>query len=200
MRFSYRMVPEVYQLFWAAMARGEFITDAAVEAGTYRKQGTRWLVAAVSVIIDSPDAEQLSPVMAAIYGLTPREQQVVEARRLAIHDTGVPPPHLRQSWRREPRRTRRRAVVRTRRLAPVARSASHAAAQLRQPVACWLSTEGSRWTTTRTACTGQGRRTQHRTGAAPLTHLTRSRRIDSPPMTSRPTPTRCGGSGGSRMP
>ena len=31
------MVPEVYQLFWAAMARGEFITDAAVEAGTYRK-------------------------------------------------------------------------------------------------------------------------------------------------------------------
>jgi hypothetical protein len=27
MRFSYRMVPEVYQLFWAAMARGEFITD-----------------------------------------------------------------------------------------------------------------------------------------------------------------------------
>jgi hypothetical protein len=45
MRFSYCMVPEVYQLFWAALARGEFITDAAVEAGTYRKQG-RWLVAA----------------------------------------------------------------------------------------------------------------------------------------------------------
>ena len=40
MRFSYCMVPEVYQLFWAAMARGEFITDAAAEAGTYRKQGT----------------------------------------------------------------------------------------------------------------------------------------------------------------
>jgi hypothetical protein len=49
MRFSYRMVPEVYQLFWAAMARGEFITDAAVEAGTYRRQGTRWLVAAGGV-------------------------------------------------------------------------------------------------------------------------------------------------------
>ena len=49
MRFSYRMVPEVYQLFWAAMARGEFITDAAVAAGTYRKQGTRWLVAAGGV-------------------------------------------------------------------------------------------------------------------------------------------------------
>jgi len=43
------MVPEVYQLFWAAMARGEFISDAAVEAGTYRKQGTRWLVAAGGV-------------------------------------------------------------------------------------------------------------------------------------------------------
>jgi hypothetical protein len=38
MRFSYRTVPEVYQLFWAAMARSELITDAAVEAGTYRKQ------------------------------------------------------------------------------------------------------------------------------------------------------------------
>ena len=48
-RFSYRMVPEVYQLFWAAMARGEFITDAAVEAGSYRKQGSRWLVAAGGV-------------------------------------------------------------------------------------------------------------------------------------------------------
>jgi hypothetical protein len=49
MRFSYRMVPEVYQLFWSAMARGEFITDAAIEAGTYRTQGTRWLVAAGGV-------------------------------------------------------------------------------------------------------------------------------------------------------
>ena len=49
MRFSYCMVPEVYQLFWTAMARGEFITDAAVEAGTYRKQGSRWLVAAGGV-------------------------------------------------------------------------------------------------------------------------------------------------------
>jgi hypothetical protein len=48
-RFSYCMVPEVYQLFWAGMARGEFITDAAVAAGTYRKQGTRWLVAAGGV-------------------------------------------------------------------------------------------------------------------------------------------------------
>jgi hypothetical protein len=41
MRFFYRMVPEVYQLFWAAMARGEFITDAAAEAGTYRLAGPR---------------------------------------------------------------------------------------------------------------------------------------------------------------
>ena len=49
MRFSYRMVPEVYQVFWAAMARGEFITDAAAEAGTYCKQGTRWLFAAGGV-------------------------------------------------------------------------------------------------------------------------------------------------------
>ncbi|MGH3599102.1 MAG: IS30 family transposase, partial [Pseudonocardiaceae bacterium] len=39
------MVPEVYQRFWEAMARGEFITDAAAEAGTYRKMGARWLAA-----------------------------------------------------------------------------------------------------------------------------------------------------------
>ena len=49
MRFSCRMVPEVYQVFWAAMARGEFITDAAAEVGTYRKQGARWLFAAGGV-------------------------------------------------------------------------------------------------------------------------------------------------------
>ena len=42
-RFSYRMVPEVYQVFWAGMAAGEFINDAAIAAGSYRKQGTRWL-------------------------------------------------------------------------------------------------------------------------------------------------------------
>ena len=45
MRFSYRMVPEVYQVFWAGMAAGEFINDAAIAAGSYRKQGTRWLAA-----------------------------------------------------------------------------------------------------------------------------------------------------------
>ena len=42
-RFSERMVTEVVQQFWAAMARGEFVTDAAAEAGTYRVKGTRWL-------------------------------------------------------------------------------------------------------------------------------------------------------------
>src|SRR5215207_5936602 len=44
-RFSYRMVPEVYRVFWAGMAAGEFINDAAIAAGSYRKQGTRWLAA-----------------------------------------------------------------------------------------------------------------------------------------------------------
>jgi transposase, IS30 family len=48
-RFSYRMVPEVYQVFWAGMAAGEFINDAAIAAGSYRKQGTRWLAAAGGV-------------------------------------------------------------------------------------------------------------------------------------------------------
>ena len=42
-QFSERMVPEVVQRFWAAMARGEFITDAAAEVGTYREKGARWL-------------------------------------------------------------------------------------------------------------------------------------------------------------
>jgi len=37
------MVAEVFQTFWAAMARGEFITGAAAEAGTYREKGRRWL-------------------------------------------------------------------------------------------------------------------------------------------------------------
>jgi IS30 family transposase len=44
-RFSDRMVAEVVQVFWAAMARGEFVTAAAAEAGTYREKGTRWLAA-----------------------------------------------------------------------------------------------------------------------------------------------------------
>ena len=44
-RFSDRMVSETVQVFWAAMARGEFVTAAAAEAGTYREKGTRWLAA-----------------------------------------------------------------------------------------------------------------------------------------------------------
>jgi transposase, IS30 family len=39
------MVPEMVQAFWAAMARGEFVTAAAAQAGTYREKGTRWLIA-----------------------------------------------------------------------------------------------------------------------------------------------------------
>jgi transposase, IS30 family len=39
------MVPEVVQPFWAALQRGEFITDAAEGVGTYRKKGARWMVA-----------------------------------------------------------------------------------------------------------------------------------------------------------
>jgi hypothetical protein len=95
----------------------------------------RW---SVSVIIGSPDAEQLSLVMAAICGMTPPEQQGVEhvlgayhhpsrcagPRHLAVYDTGAPPPHVRQGRRRQPRRTRRRAVLRTTRVAPVARPAA----------------------------------------------------------------------------
>jgi IS30 family transposase len=44
-RFVNAQVPEVVQPFWAALQRGEFIADAAVGVGTYRKQGTRWVAA-----------------------------------------------------------------------------------------------------------------------------------------------------------
>jgi IS30 family transposase len=43
--FSERMLPEVFQTFWAALQRGEFINDAAIEVGTYRKKGARWVAA-----------------------------------------------------------------------------------------------------------------------------------------------------------
>lgn len=43
MRFGWHMVPEVHQRFWQAMARGEFITDAAAEVGSYRQRGRMWL-------------------------------------------------------------------------------------------------------------------------------------------------------------
>ena len=44
-RFANHMVAENVQVFWAELQRGEFISDAAVAAGTYRKQGTRWVIA-----------------------------------------------------------------------------------------------------------------------------------------------------------
>jgi transposase, IS30 family len=42
-RFVNAQVPEVVQPFWAALQRGEFIADAAVQVGTYREQSTRWV-------------------------------------------------------------------------------------------------------------------------------------------------------------
>jgi transposase, IS30 family len=44
-RFVNAQVPQVVQPFWAALQRGEFIADAAVAVGTYRKQGSRWVAA-----------------------------------------------------------------------------------------------------------------------------------------------------------
>ena len=44
-RFANHMITENVQVFWSELQRGEFISDAAVAAGTYRKQGTRWVVA-----------------------------------------------------------------------------------------------------------------------------------------------------------
>ena len=42
-RFSNRLVAELYQPFWAAWQGGEFMTDASAVAGTYRKRGLAWL-------------------------------------------------------------------------------------------------------------------------------------------------------------
>jgi len=44
-RFANHMITENVQIFWSELQRGEFISDAAVAAGTYRKQGTRWVIA-----------------------------------------------------------------------------------------------------------------------------------------------------------
>ncbi len=49
MVFSSRMVSEVVQPFWAAVQRGEFITEAAESVGTYREMGGRWIAAAGGV-------------------------------------------------------------------------------------------------------------------------------------------------------
>jgi transposase, IS30 family len=48
-RFFSHMISENVQVFWAALQGGEFITDAAEAAGTYRKQGARWVVASGGV-------------------------------------------------------------------------------------------------------------------------------------------------------
>src|ERR1019366_1025418 len=42
-RFSNQMVPDLIQPFWAAWQSGEFLTDAALLAGTYRHRGLAWL-------------------------------------------------------------------------------------------------------------------------------------------------------------
>jgi transposase, IS30 family len=48
-RFFRHMISENVQVFWAALQRGEFITDAAEAVGTYRKQGARWVIASGGV-------------------------------------------------------------------------------------------------------------------------------------------------------
>src|SRR5215211_7409078 len=61
-RFANEMVAEAIQPFWAALQRGEFISDAAAQAGTYRKQGTRW-VAARGAPAPRPQSEGTLPVV-----------------------------------------------------------------------------------------------------------------------------------------
>jgi hypothetical protein len=42
-RFSNQFVPELIQPFWAALQKGEFLTDAAAVAGANRWRGLQWL-------------------------------------------------------------------------------------------------------------------------------------------------------------
>ncbi len=42
-RFSNKLVAELYQPFWRAWQDGEFLTDAAALAGTHRHRGLAWL-------------------------------------------------------------------------------------------------------------------------------------------------------------
>jgi IS30 family transposase len=42
-RFSNKLVAELFQPFWAALQAGEFLTDAAVVAQTHRHRGLAWL-------------------------------------------------------------------------------------------------------------------------------------------------------------
>ncbi len=58
--FTESMINERFQAFWAALQRGEFITDAAAEAGTYRKKGARWMAAAVRNISRLPQVRGCS--------------------------------------------------------------------------------------------------------------------------------------------
>jgi hypothetical protein len=48
-RFFRHMISENVQVFWAALQGGEFMTDAAEAVGTYRKQGSRWVIASGGV-------------------------------------------------------------------------------------------------------------------------------------------------------
>jgi len=48
-RFANRMDTEAFQVFWAALQRGAFISDAAEQIGSYRKQGSRWVT--VSLVL-----------------------------------------------------------------------------------------------------------------------------------------------------
>jgi hypothetical protein len=44
-QFADRMDTETFQVFSAALQRGEFISGAAEQVGTYRKQGSRSVAA-----------------------------------------------------------------------------------------------------------------------------------------------------------
>ena len=51
MRFCYRMVPEVYQVFWAGMAAGEFTMPRSQPAAIANKAPVGWLRRAGSDLV-----------------------------------------------------------------------------------------------------------------------------------------------------
>ena len=87
-KFNDRMVTDVVQTFWAAMARGELITGAAAEAGTYRRKARACHATATGVLapVGTRRGRALSPLAFAAAGAllaSTRDDSVVRPLVLA---------------------------------------------------------------------------------------------------------------------
>jgi len=120
-QFSDRMVPEVVQVFWAAMARGEFVTAAAAEAGTYREKGTRWLRVEGGIRprrgrdlkgrgLTFYDREEIAVARAGGESMRSIARRLGRRRRRSAESSGVTPVGPARRWPSAPRRSARDAA------------------------------------------------------------------------------------------